>query len=57
MFTLTYDQIDESEQSDSFDTIQEVIEFSIKYLNGSYYENMSKQELIIELESNGYYLN
>ena len=56
MFLITYDQIPAEEESESFDTLNCVIEFSIEMLNGNYSHDMNKEELTRELEKNGYYL-
>ena len=55
MFLITYDQIPAEEESESFDTLNCVIEFSIEMLNGNYSHDMNKEELTRELEKNGYY--
>jgi hypothetical protein len=56
MYELTYDQIPEEEQKETFDTLHEAYTFAIEMLHGSYSHNLTFDEFCNELEANGYYL-
>lgn len=56
-FKITYDQIPESEDVDLFETIEEVIDFAIRMLSGTYYIDMSFSDLEKELINNGYFIS
>jgi len=53
---LGYDQISLDEDSETFDSMEQVLEFAIEQLNGNYSSDMSDIELEVELDQNGYYL-
>ena len=62
MWLLTYDQIPEDEACDSFETIEEVVQFAIDNLNendgehGRYSFDLSFAEFNEVLYKNGYFL-
>ena len=53
-YTLTYDQI--PEESDTFLTMGDVVDFARSSLNGHYEGEMRYSEFKAELTKNGYYL-
>jgi len=57
MFRVTYDQFLETEYFNVFNTMEEVIEFAMNVLHGTYTRDMTRSQLVTELEANGYFLN